>query len=694
MPTTSEAWFKCTLGDDALRFRRMQAREELGRLPDYRIELMRNKKMPPIDPESLIGTQATVKILRTGEQYRYINGWISSVEQGAAVGSYDLYQIVLRPWLWDLTLSADCKIFQDKTTLQILQAVFGDYSRAQFDASKLSGTLRTRPYCVQYRESDFNFVSRLMEEEGIWYYFTHVDGKHTMVLANGPTGHEELPEGTLRWSFAQGEQVLEDVITKWRRTQQLRSLKFTHDDYDYEAPTTDLKKSDQRTVNYPTPGSGDGNLEVYDWPGTYAFPGDNKNATQGATNATLEMRRFETGHLVSIAASPCRSVSAGMTFTFADHERYSGDYLITGVSFEVDFGDEEATEANRGFGFRARLELVPKATAFASAALTRKPIVQGPQTAVVVGPSGDEIHVDRLGRVKVHFRWDRIGTKKETDTCFIRVSTPWASKGYGMITTPRIGDEVVVSFLEGNPDRPLITGSVYNGDNLPPYELPAQATVYGIRSRSSKGGGATNFNELRFDDKKGSEYVWLQAEKDFHRFVKNDATDEVVRNNQWEIGKNHTAKIGEAYDLKVGKTAKVEIGTDASVKVLGDTNVAVEGAMGLKVTGALDIKGAAAIAMASGSAMDIDSGAAINMTGASTVHIKASTGVVIDGGAQLTIKAGAGSIVLDASGVSITGPMVKNNSGGSPGSATSATKANPTAPQAPADIVHKNDPLA
>jgi len=685
----TEAWFLCKLGDDALRFRRMKCREELGRLPEYKIELVRSQRLDPLKPADLLGTQATVKLQRVGSQFRYINGWITSIEMGGAVGRYDTYHVVLQAWLWHLTLGADCRIFQDKNALQVIEAVFADYRDVQVDTSKLTGTPRTRPYCVQYRESDFSFISRLMEEEGIWYYFTHTENQHTLVLANSASGHAAFPEGKLSWAHRQGEKAQEDVITQWRLMQQVRSLKFTHDDYDHESPTTKLEKTDQRTVSYPKPGD----LEVYDWPGTYAFPGDANNATQGTTNAKLEVRRFETAHLTVTADTLCRGLAAGMTFSFTDHPRNAGDYLVTGTEFEADFGDEEATQADRGFGFRAKLELVPKAAPYASAARTLKPIVRGPQTAVVVGPAGDEIHVDRLGRVKVWFRWDRVGPKNERSTCYIRVATPWASTGYGMISTPRIGDEVVVSFLEGNPDRPLITGSVYNGDNKPAYELPAQATVSGIRSRSSKGGGATNFNELRFDDKTGSEYVWFQAEKDFHRFVKHDATDEVVRNNQVEIGKDHTAKVGEAYDLKIGKTAKLEIGTDASAKVLGDLKVKVDGATGVKVGSGIDIKGDSTIAVASGGAMDIDAGGSLTISSAGSIHIKATTGVVIDGGVSLTIKVGGSFVVVDPSGVSIVGPIVKNNSGGSAGSASSATKASPTAPDAPAEIVHKSDPL-
>jgi type VI secretion system secreted protein VgrG len=690
MAVSPEAWFKCSLGEDALKFRRMHGREELGRLPEYRIELMRSQRLEPIVATDLLGTQATVKLLRGPKEFRYINGWITAVDLGGAVGRFDTYRVELRPWLWHLTLGADCRIFQDKTVLQVIEAVFADYSSANVDATKLSGALRPRPYCVQYRESDFNFVSRLMEEEGIWYYFNHVDGQHTLVLCNSASAHPALPEGKLAWShLAAAEQPHGDIITQWRYKQQLRPLKFTHDDYDHEAPASALLKTDQRTIGYPKPGD----LEIYDWPGTYAFPGDGKNASQGAAQAKLAVNRFETGHLVANAETPCRSIAAGRTFSFVDHPRHAGAYLVTGVVFEIDLGDEEAMQASRGFGFSARMQLVPQAAPFTNEALTPKPIVRGPQTAVVVGPAGDEIHVDRLGRVKVHFRWDRVGSKNEQDTCFIRVATPWASKAYGMISHPRIGDEVVVSFLEGNPDRPLITGSVYNGDNKPPYELPPQATVSGVRSRSSKGGAASNFNELRFDDKKGSEYVWLQGEKDFHRFVKNDATDEVVRNNQVEIGKNHTASVGEAYDLKIGKTAQLEVGTDASVKVLGDMKMEVVGATGLKVGSGLDIKCNAAIAVASGAAMDVDAGGSLTVSSAGAVHIKATSGVVIDGGMSLTIKVGGTFIVLDPSGVSIVGPIVKNNSGGSPGSAASATKANPSAPQAPTAIVHKNDPL-
>ena len=326
--------------------------------------------------------------------------------------------------------------------------------------------------------------------------------------------------------------------------------------------------------------------------------------------------------------------------------------------------------------------------------MTPRPLVHGPQTAVVVGPAGDELHTDKFGRVKVQFHWDRLGKKDAKSSCFVRVSSPWASKQFGMIALPRIGDEVVVEFMEGNPDRPLITGRVYNGDNMPPYELPAQATVSGIKSRSSKSGAATNFNELRFDDNKGSEYVWFQAEKDHHHNVKNDAFATIGQHNQLDIKKNNTVNIGEAFAMTVGKNTSLKIGGDASTDITGDLNMAIAAALGLKTAAAIAVKGGAAIAVTAAAAIDVNAGADANLTAGAAMAIKASAGITIDGGMKISIKAGAGWITLGPDGVSMGGPLVKINSGGSGSSAKAAKKASPTAPKAPAKVVAKKDPLA
>jgi type VI secretion system secreted protein VgrG len=336
---------------------------------------------------------------------------------------------------------------------------------------------------------------------------------------------------------------------------------------------------------------------------------------------------------------------------------------------------------------------VPKEIKFQPEPFNSRTRVQGPQTATVVGPSGDEIHTDKFGRVKLQFHWDRVGKKNEKSSCWVRVSHPWASKQFGMVALPRIGDEVVVEFLEGNPDRPLVTGRVYNGDNMPPYTLPAQQTVSGIKSQSSKGGGLSNFNELRFDDKKDAEYVWFQAEKDFHRLVKHDAYDS-IGNDLWvDVGKNASHTVGENVTVAIGKAATVSVGTDTHVALGGDLNTDVGGALSLNVEDNVAAYGRQAVTLTVGSELDIDVGRTAKFSVANSVHIK-GMGVVIDGGTQLTIKAGGSFVTLGPEGVSLKGAMVMINSGGSAGTARSANRASLAKPKKPAKNKENKDPLA
>ncbi|HSI61225.1 MAG TPA: type VI secretion system tip protein TssI/VgrG [Ideonella sp.] len=692
MPT-SEADFVSPLGEGALLFRRLQATEKLGRLPEYRVELLRPRKDPAIQPDRLLGKSAGVKLLMADDSLRHINGWVTRFEQGGTTGRFDIYRVELRPWLWFLTLGADCRIFQNKTAVEILDAVFADYSSHQLE-KKLSGSFRARAFCVQYRESDFDFVSRLMEEEGIYYYFKHAEGQHTLVLTNGAQGHTAIPGAKLAWAAVQtDDQLREDIVTDWNRAQQMRSLKYTHTDYDAEAPTVDLASEAQRTAPYPQPGD----LEVFDYPGGYDDLAQTGNTggkkTEGGRLAQLRVDAFEAGHVVATGVTPFRASAAGLTFTFEDHAN-AGDYLFTSVAYEMESGAHEASGSDEAVsGFSCRFEAVPKAIAFQPQPVTPRPTIHGPQTATVVGPAGDEIHTDVHGRVKLQFRWDRIGRKNETSSCWVRVSHPWASKQFGMIALPRIGDEVVVEFLEGNPDRPLVTGRVYNGDNKPPYPLPAQATVSGIKTQSSKGGSLSTANELRMDDKKGSEYVWFQAEKNFHRWVKNDAFD-TVKNDAWvDITKNLAHKIGENVTTAIGKKLTLKVGEDTQVKLGADFHIAVVGQLNLKVDDAVQLKAAQALKLAVGQGLDIDAGAAVKLTSGNALHLKASAGVVIDGGTQLTIKAGGAFITLGSEGVTISGTMVKINSGGSAGSANAAAQASPAAPQDPAEPTANQDPM-
>lgn len=686
-----EAEFLSPLPADTLLFRRMNLHEQLGRIPRCQLELVRPSALTKITPNQLLGQKATVKLLLAEGAYRYFNGWVTRFERGGVVGRYDIYRLELNPWLWYLSLGKDSRIFQEKNALQILQAVFAEYGQQQMD-NKLSGTPHTRPYCVQYRETDLDFVQRLMEEEGFYYYFSHSNGDHKLVLCNGAGGHSPMEGASMAWSPVQDDdRYREDVITEWSQADRLGSLKHVRRDHDYLSPTTDTTAEASRTL--PVSLQGDG--EVFDYPGGYSDPSA-PNVAVGTAQATLAVDIEESSHIVATGITRYRSVAVGSTFTFKDYPAAGSEsqWLVSEASYEMQFGSYEADGRSASDGFSCRFDAVPKAIRFQPERVTPKPVVQGPQTAVVVGPSGDEIHTDEHARIKVQFPWDRVGQKNETSSCWIRVATPWASKGYGMVALPRMGDEVVVSFLEGDPDRPLITGSVYNADNKPPWALPAQATVSGIKTRSSKGGSADTANELRFDDKKDSEYIWMQAQKDFHLLVKNDARQR-VQNDRWtDITKNDATQVGENLTLKVGKVATLAVTEDTHAALGADFNLKVTGLLNVDVTDAVAFKSAKAVALTAGDGMDIAVKQALNLSASSTLHLSGSSGVVIDGGSELCIKAGGAFILLNSGGVTIQGTAVKINCGGAAGSATAAAEASPAAPEEPTLPEADQDPLA
>lgn len=686
-----EAEFLSPLAAGALLFRRMNLHEALGRMPSCVVELVRPSADAKIAAADLLGQKATVKLLLAEGEYRYFNGWVTRFERGGVVGRYDLYRVELRPWLWYLGLGKDSRIFQDKNALQILEAVFGEYGQQQMD-NKLSGTPHTRPYCVQYRETDLDFVHRLMEEEGMYYYFSHVDGDHKLVLCNGAAGHSAMPGASMAWAPLQtDDRYREDVITEWRQADSLGSLKHVRLDHDYLSPTTDTTAEASRTL--PVSLQGDG--EVFDYPGAYADPAA-PNVAVGTAQAQLATDIDESGRVVGTGMTRHRPVAVGSTFTFKDYPAVGTEteWLVSLADYDMAFGSYEADGRNDSEGFVCRFEAVPKSIRFQPERITPRPVVQGPQTAVVVGPSGDEIHTEAHGRIKVQFRWDRVGANNETSSCWIRVAMPWASKGYGMMALPRMGDEVVVSFLEGDPDRPLVTGSVYNADNKPPWALPAQATVSGIKTRSSKQGTADTANELRFDDKKDSEYVWLQAQKDFHLLVKHDAK-EAIQNDRWtDVTKNEAHQVGENLTLKVGKQATLSVTEDTHATLGADLNLAITGLLNVDVTDAVAFKGAAAVALTAGDGMDLAVTQALNIGASTTLHLKGDSGVVIDGGSELCIKAGGAFILLNSQGVTIQGSVVKINCGGAAGTANDAAEASPAEPTEPTVPAADQDPLS
>ena len=641
------------LGKDVLLFHGMHAREEMGRLGEYQLDLLSLKK--DVNVDEILGKNVTVKIALPDDSTRYFNGYVTRFSQGGVYGRYQRYAAVVHPWLWFLTRTSDCRIFQDMTVPDIVKKVFADHPTADFKL-ELTGTFRKWTYCVQYRETDFNFISRLMEEEGIYYYVRHTDGHNTVVLTDSTSKHTASP-GYETIPFVSPEQVVRpelEHITAWDFSREIQPGVYVHDDYDVERPSVELKTRKVLSRKYAP-----SDYEVYDYPGHYLQKADGE---QYAGVRIDELgSQFETAQAVTNA----KGIAVGSLFTLDAFPRddQNREYLILAATYNMEFSGYEATPDGAGTSYQCSFVAMSSEQQFRPRRATPKPFVQGPQTAVVVGPAGDEIHTDKYGRVKVQFHWDRYGKKDEKSSCWVRVSHPWAGKAWGGISLPRIGQEVVVDFLEGDPDQPIITGRVYNAEQMPPYELPANKTQSGMKSRSSLKGTPDNFNEIRFEDKKGSEQLFIHAEKNQDIEVENDEThsvghdrtktidhdetthvkhdrtetvdnnetitvhanrtetvdkeesitiggnrtESVAKNESVTIGKNRTESIGENDSTKVSKNLVVDAGDSVTIKT-GDASIT------MKKDGTITIKGKD-----------------ITINGSGKINVKASSDVVIKG---------------------------------------------------------------
>ena len=466
---------------------------------------------------------------------RYFNGYVTRFAQGGTYGRYTRYYATVRPWLWFLTRTSDCRIFQDMKVPDIIKKVFADEGATDVKW-ELTGSYRTWNYCVQYRETDFNFISRLIEHEGITYYFRHTDGKNTLVLTDSTTKHSTYP-GYEKLSFiAPYQQVKPDSehVHAWDFAREVQPGMYVHDDYDLERPSVELKTSKPLPRSYSP-----SEYEVYDYPGTYLQKGD------GEQYASVRINEMGSQYELAHGATNARGLVVGSLLNLENHPRddQNGEYLIVSGSYDLTFENYEALGEAGGTGYQCSFVAMPSKQQFRPKRSTPKPFVQGPQTAVVVGPAGEEIYTDKYGRVKVQFHWDRRGKKDEHSSCWIRVSHPWAGKGWGTISTPRLTQEVIVDFLEGDPDQPIITGRVYNAEQMPPYDLPANKTQSGMKSRSSKGGSGANFNEIRMEDLKGSEQLFIHAEKNQDIEVENDETHWVGHDRTKTIDHDETTHV-------------------------------------------------------------------------------------------------------------------------------------------------------
>lgn len=584
------------LGADVLTPEGFTASEAVSRMFSVQVDAVASLSTP-VAFDKLLGQSVTVEVKRpSGGASRFWNGIVARIAQGGRTTEYVPYKLEIVPKLWLLTRDAGSRIFQQKSVPDILKQVLTGINVSY----QLVGTYEPRDYCVQYRETDFNFVSRLMEEEGIYYFFKHASGSHQMVIADSPAGHPDLPgDGKLLYDEVRGGARKRDRIHRWDKRQEIRSGKATLWDYCFELPDQNLEadKTPQETVtigkeNIKLKLPVSDPLERYDYPGGYAHrfdgtaPGGGERSsdtqkifTDNKRTVGIRMQEDTARGLTFHAESDCREVVSGHKFQLEEHFSDDAKYVV--VSAEHSASHPIGTERNQeSFEYSNRFECIPHAIPFRPERTTQVPTVRGAQTAVVVGPSGEEIFTDKYGRIKVQFHWDRLGKKDADSSCWLRVATPWAGKQWGMVHIPRVGQEVIVAFLEGDPDQPIAVGSTYNADLMPPYALPANKTQSGIKSRSSKGGGSDNFNEIRFEDNKGQEQLFVHAEKDMATEVEHDETRDVGNDRTTTIQNNETLTVkqgDQTTTLEQGNQAlAIKMGNQSNSIKMGDQSTKLD----------------------------------------------------------------------------------------------------------------------
>ncbi|HWY88104.1 MAG TPA: type VI secretion system tip protein TssI/VgrG [Gemmataceae bacterium] len=688
------------LGKDMLLIDTFAGTEAISQLFHFRLGMYAEAETK-VGFDQLLGQKVTVTF--QGDTPRYFNGIISRLSQGQRVKGLNKEAAMVRfdaemvPQLWLLTKNVQSRIFQQKSVPDILKLVLKGLDLS----SEIQGTFEPRDYCVQYRESDFDFASRLMEEEGIYYFFKHTASGHQLVLADTPQSHPDVPgPSPIKYEEIHGAAREDERINEWIKSQEIRTAKQTLRDHCFELPNDNLEAAEPiaetiqaGTISHKLKTGANASLENYDFPGRYAqrFDGIDPGGASQAANlqkifqdnkrtARIRIQEEAAPGLVIEAHGDCRLLTAGYKFTLDGHFDADGPYVVTEVTHAatIEGSYTQLAGSQSAPVYTNSIRCIPAALPYRPQRRTPKVRVDGTQTAVVVGPQGDEIFTDKYGRVKVQFFWDRQGKKDASSSCWIRVGTLWGGKQWGGIHIPRIGQEVIVAFEEGDPDQPIIVGSVYNADQMPPYALPANKTQSGLKSRSSLKGGADDFNELRLEDKKGSEEIYFHAQKDFNRVVENNDTLKVGSSKAddgsqtIEIWKDRTETVktgNEKVTIEKGnRDVIVKTGNDAhlvekgnrevTVKTGNDTHVVETGNREVTVktgndthkvqTGNRDIQ----IDMGNDS-MTIKMG---NQT--TKLNLGASSTEAMQ---SIELKVGQSSVKVDQMGVTIEGMMIKIN---------------------------------
>ena len=673
---------KTGLPDNTLALSRMTGHEQLSELFEYTLECV--SENAELDLYEVLGQPISVEFDTDGDGVRHLHGLVCEAGHIGSRGPYALYKLTMTAWPWMMTRTTDCRIFAEQSVPDIIKAVLSDNGFDDFDI-RLMGHYDPRNFCVQYRESDFAFISRLMEHEGMYYFFEHFDDRHVLVLCDDSSAHGTAANYSEIPHFPESTDTsrITDHLVNWQFRRRIRSGKYVTKDFAFDQPKRDLlvQTSGAAAGNYPA-------QEIYDYPGGYPYGSSGEmTRSYGVRLAEARMEALSADHEVASADGNVRGLGAGNVFTLTRCERddQNREYLVLYASLVVQMDSYYSGGGGGAVELTSSFRCMPSNIPFRPQRKTPKPEIRGPQTAIVVGAAGEEIWTDQHGRVKLQFHWDRYGQSDETSSCWVRVSQAWAGEKWGSIHIPRIGQEVIVEYIDGDPDRPIVTGRVYNGDRPVPYDLPANATQSGIKSRSSQGGKPANFNEIRMEDKKGSEELYLHAEKDQTNIVENDEftqvghdrKEEVGNNEDITIGENRTEKVGANETISiaanrkesVGKNETIEIAENRTETVGKDEEISIGKNKAETIGKNLDLKVAKDRSESVGDDYDLSVGKKISIsagdeivlsTGKASITLK-KDGTIMISGKNITLK-GSGAITGKASGnVILKGAKILQN---------------------------------
>ncbi|MEI7385659.1 type VI secretion system tip protein VgrG [Pectobacterium versatile] len=621
----------------------------------FSLSLSLASALPDVDFGAVLDQPCELMIWYEGELKRRVSGIISGFTQGDTGFRRTRYQAEVRPALWRLGLRTNARIFQAQKPEAIISTLLEEASITDY-AFALRNEHAVREYCVQYRESDLAFVTRLAAEEGMYFFHEYEEGKHRVVFADDAgalTKGSELFFNLATQGLSEGE-----YVRRFHYAERVSTSDVELKDYSFKTPAYGLSHK-------KTSGELEHQRESYQH---YDYPGRYKQDPSGKAFSGYRLDALRSGAVTSEGESNCAGLMPGNTFTLTEHPNatLNAVWQIVSVThvgqqpqaLEEESGGEPTTMSN-SFA-------VVKGTTTWRAAMPYKPMVDGPQIATVVGPAGEEIYCDQYGRVKLQFPWDRYGASNDQSSCWVRVSQGWAGGQYGMIAIPRIGHEVIVSFLEGDPDQPIVTGRTFHATNRPPYDLPAHKTRTVLRTETHQGEG---FNELRFEDQAGQEEIYIHGQKDLNALVENDVV--------WHIKHDAHTDIDNERVTRIKANDHLTVENEKRDHIKGEHSLTVDASMHQKL----------------GQALLVEAG--------EEVHVKAGVKIVLEAGAELTLKVGGSFIKIDPSGVSVVGAAININSGGSAGNGSGwagqipilpGSVAVPPAPPAtlPAPAIHKS----